>query len=399
MKVLVAHWRSPEPDRNAGDLRLVEILRLLRELGHRVALIAPRAGSGEPPAFSRELEIPILLGLRQALRSPRRFALLLVRHGFEAAICSPYDVYQRIGPAIRRALPGCAGILDTIDLQHVRLARQARHTADPRDAALAARVTGEEWRCLRRCDAAWVVTEGERRRIGDAAPRVDVIPTIHRPAASCAGYGEREGIVFLGGYRHAPNVDAVHHFVRDVLPAVRAGLGPVPVTIAGSDPPDSFAALARECGIRVTGYVADHRALLGAARVGIAPLRVGAGMKGKIGEYLACGLPCVTTGVGAEGMALRDGRDALIADGAEAFARALIRVYRDRDLWRRLAAAGPLHVRRHLSPEVVRAPLADALTGAREMARRRNAARGSRRRVQRLRGLLRSLAAPGGSPG
>ncbi len=93
--------------------------------------------------------------------------------------------------------------------------------------------------------------------------------------------------------------------------------------------------------------------LLDAARVSIAPLRYGAGMKGKVAEALAAGLPVVTTSMGAEGMGLVDGEHLLVGDDVDALADAIVRLSTDDDLWRRLAAAGRARIDERYSPETV----------------------------------------------
>jgi glycosyltransferase involved in cell wall biosynthesis len=105
--------------------------------------------------------------------------------------------------------------------------------------------------------------------------------------------------------------------------------------------------------VRVLGYVPDVEPLFARGRVFVAPLRFGAGAKGKIGEALAHSVPVVTTGVGAEGMHLRDGEEVLVADSAAEFAAAVVRLYGDAALWQRLAENGRAHVERHFSPRVV----------------------------------------------
>ena len=132
-------------------------------------------------------------------------------------------------------------------------------------------------------------------------------------------------ILFVGDFRHAPNADAVLFFYRHVLPLVRRSLRDVAVTIVGDAPPREVRALS-SADITVTGWVPDVEPYLTTHCISIAPLRFGAGLKGKIVEAMATGLPVVTTPVGAEGMELVHGSTALIAESPEAFARAVIQL-------------------------------------------------------------------------
>jgi glycosyltransferase involved in cell wall biosynthesis len=114
--------------------------------------------------------------------------------------------------------------------------------------------------------------------------------------------------------------------------------------------------------VRVMGYVPDIDPLFQSVRVFVAPLRFGAGTKGKIGDALAYGLPVVTTSIGAEGFALTTGDTAIIADEPQAFAASVLQVYREQELWQRLADGGYEHIQRHFTPEIIGETIEAALT-------------------------------------
>jgi len=190
----------------------------------------------------------------------------------------------------------------------------------------------------------------------DLVPGKDahVVKLIHRVADHRPDFDERQGLVFIGSYGHAPNVDGVRWFMNNVFPLIDSKLPGIGFTIIGQEPPDDFHDYEKRYpGVRVTGYVEDHRAILACSRVGVAPLRFGAGVKGKIAEYFCCGLPCVSTTIGIEGMELVPGRDVLTADTPEGFAEAVVRTYSEADTWRGLSEAGIEYVRRELSVEAV----------------------------------------------
>jgi len=107
----------------------------------------------------------------------------------------------------------------------------------------------------------------------------------------------------------------------------------------------------------VTGFVPDVTPYFTGCRISIAPLRYGAGVKGKINLAMSYGLPVVATTPSIEGMHLTDGEDVLVADTPEAFADAIARLYRDEALWQRLAAGGLENVRAHFSRDVARSAI------------------------------------------
>jgi len=125
------------------------------------------------------------------------------------------------------------------------------------------------------------------------------------------------------------NVTAVLHFVRDILPQVRAGAPDVRLRIVGSDPPEVIRRLATDPRIDVTGYLPDLRPPIGSSTVAICPVTVKVGIQNKILEAMALGVPVVSSAKGAVGLAARAGEDLLVADGPAAFGCAVLGLLRD----------------------------------------------------------------------
>jgi glycosyltransferase involved in cell wall biosynthesis len=113
--------------------------------------------------------------------------------------------------------------------------------------------------------------------------------------------------------------------------------------------------------ILILGYKPDLAPLLESARILIAPLRFGAGMKGKIGQALSHGVPVVTTTIGCEGFSLTNGQHAMIADDPATLANSIFQVYTDRNLWGKLSENGHQYIQENLSPRVVQEKIHDAL--------------------------------------
>jgi glycosyltransferase involved in cell wall biosynthesis len=211
---------------------------------------------------------------------------------------------------------------------------------------------------VRRADVTWVVSPVERELLACEVPGaiVSLLSNIHTTTAEVAPFAAREGLVFVGGYRHPPNVDAAMWLCSEIRPLLRERLPGVPIYLLGSDPPDAVRALASE-GVEVIGYVADLAPWLDRCRIALSPLRYGAGVKGKVNHAMSRGLPVVATRPSVEGMDLRDGEDVLVADTPVEFADAVARLYRDEALWNRLSAGGRANVARHFSPEAATAAL------------------------------------------
>jgi glycosyltransferase involved in cell wall biosynthesis len=167
---------------------------------------------------------------------------------------------------------------------------------------------------------------------------VHVVPNVNEVRPAVTPVERREGLLFVGGFEHPPNSDAALSLVQEVMPLVWRELE-IGVGIVGADPPSEIEALASPL-VDVKGWVPDLDPLLDSARALVAPLTYGAGLKGKVTQALAVGLPVVTTPVGAEGLDAIDGKHMLIGETPEELAERVLRVVRDDELWRRLSAAG-----------------------------------------------------------
>jgi glycosyltransferase involved in cell wall biosynthesis len=201
-------------------------------------------------------------------------------------------------------------------------------------------------------DALLTVTAEDRDRLlalfqpeerSTIAEKLTVVPICVDPVAVqpvARADGGPPSILHLGTMFWPPNVAGVLWFAREVLPLVRQQIPEARLVIVGKNPPSDVTALAADPRIEVTGYVADPTPHLAAAGVFIVPLHAGGGMRVKILDAWLWGLPVVTTPIGAEGIAVRDGENLLIAGDARAFAAATVRLLSDGELNRRLRTAG-----------------------------------------------------------
>jgi glycosyltransferase involved in cell wall biosynthesis len=157
-------------------------------------------------------------------------------------------------------------------------------------------------------------------------------------------------IAFIGGYRHPPNVDAAKWAAQSIMPALRGKVPGVELLLVGSHMPTDVSALATK-DIVPLGYVPSLDSVFDRVRLTIAPLRFGAGLKGKVLESMAAGIPCVMTTVAAEGIDLPSELQLLVADGADALAERIATLCRDAAAYQRVVEAGKAHVTANYSPE------------------------------------------------
>jgi len=358
-RICVIDARVPTPDKDAGSVTAIWYLRILLDLGYDITYLPENLYLyGD---YGRTLQ---RMGI-EVLHAPQVTSLerYLQGHGaaFDCFLLYRVDAGGRFSARIQALYPDTPVIFDTVDLHYLRLERQARLPGATPDAmAQADAVKKRELAVMRTTSATIVLSEREVEILaveGLRAP-VSVIPLVleARSGADVPGFEGREGIAFVGGYEHTPNVDAVLWFVAEIWPDLHASEPDLTFHVVGSNPPPAIAGLDLP-GVVVHGFVADLEGFLDARLATIAPLQYGAGIKGKIGSSLAAGVPCISTPVGVEGMGLRIGDEVLVADTPQGFAAAVSGLIRDEPVWTRLSAAGLDFVERNYSPAVTRTRL------------------------------------------
>lgn len=306
-----------------------------------------------------------------ALPSSTSLSALVRSNPFQAAVIEFYFTAEYYLPRLKLLAPDCPVLVDSVDVHFVREALRADLTGAGADREQARRTKRREIAQYRRADLVIAVTEDDAAAIRQACPRVPVgiVPNIHSLALAAA-LPDNDELIFVGNFAHTPNVDAVLHFVREVLPHIASRVPDARLTVVGANPPPEVLSL-QGPSVRVTGHVPSTTPYLHASRVSVAPLRYGAGMKGKIGEAMAHGIPVVTTSVGAQGMGVRHREHLLIADRPDDFAAAVLELLTDRSLCVHLRSAAARHIAEHYSPETVASSLEDLLLRAGERPARR----------------------------
>ena len=362
-RVLVIDAYTPMPDRDSGSLRMINLLALLREEGCAVTFIADsRAHDG---AYTEALQsLGVQVWWKPWIRNvPAWFA----KHGalYDTIIASRHYVASKYLALARRHAPQARFVFDTVDLHYLREQREAEVTNNPGRIRRARRTRQRELKLVRESDLTLVVSPIEQALLAREVPgaTIDVLSNVHRTKTRRAGFDARRDIVFVGGYRHKPNVDAALWLAREIFPLIHARRDDIVLHLIGSDTTDDILALGKLPGVRVHGHVPDLDPYMDGCRIGLAPLRYGAGVKGKVNLSMAHGQPVVATPAAVEGMHLRDGVDVLVSADAQAFANAVLRLYDDRALWDMLARHGIENVERHFSFDAAREVLRRILNG------------------------------------
>lgn len=300
----------PEPWSSAAGLRTRELADFLREAGYRVlgwsSCVSNRARE-EWEAAGVETS-PVALNDSAGDATWRELRPTLV-------IYDRFLMEEQFGWRAREAWPDALHLIDTIDLHSVRRAREKSKRGEWAEI-LGAEEEDEllrEIASLHRADACLVVSDWEETWLasqGYDPARTLFLPFSAEPSAETKPRAERSGACFIGNYRHAPNLDAARWLVDELWPSLKDTFGTL--TLYGAYPPELLTQLHGKRGLRVVANIPDHRAALASHVVSLAPLRFGAGIKGKVLESWAVGTPVLGTPVAFEGMGVSAG----LEDGA-----------------------------------------------------------------------------------
>jgi glycosyltransferase involved in cell wall biosynthesis/SAM-dependent methyltransferase len=351
------------PDRDAGSIATLELMKTLQALGYAVTFVPHNLKHVD--RYVEALEMAGFFCLTQATLSSVH--ALLEAHGtlFDLVVLCRISTACHLVDQVKALCPDAVLLFETIDLHYLRVGREAELTGSEDTQRAAEATKAVELDMVRRADITLVHSVVERGVLAREVPEAIVfhLPYVLEVQPRIRGFAERRDIVFIGGFLHRPNVDAVVYFVREIFPLVRKELPGVRFHIVGSEPPREVQELACQ-DVLITGYVERLQPVLDHCRLTVAPLRYGAGYKGKVAMSMAYGVPGVISRVAAEGMELSHEVEVLITDEPLAFAAEVVRLYRDEALWERLSRAGLKFAAERFSPEAARAQLAQALFAA-----------------------------------
>ena len=346
---LVVDAKTPTPDRDSGSNNTFDVIRLLQQLGWQVAF-APRnhAFAGNyTKALQRigveQLIAPCISSLKDIVQNRLSQYDLIFAFRYE----SLDDWYD----GLRTSYPRARLVFHDVDLHHLRLRRRAEILGDRNLRIEAEIVKDKELELFAKCDCSVVVTETEKMAVTREIPLSNIVvyPYTMDVRRSEVPFEQRRHLCFIGGYAHDPNVDAVRYFVRDVWPLAKEQLpADAKFLIVGADAPECIRSLVAD-DVVVTGYVDRLDNIIDDCRISVAPLRYGAGIKGKLVRTLAYGLPSVASSVAVEGMGLQGEKHVLVADDPRCFAEAIVRLFHDRAVWQLLQEEGYKFVEKRYS--------------------------------------------------
>lgn len=342
--VVVADY-LPLFDQQSGGLRLTNIMRSLCEIGYTVHFVS-MLKEGDLPGDLRKISTRQYYennlkknGIKSVVYGKNEFIKLIKKFNLEIdfAFISFPNVAKEFLPFFRNNLKKTKIIYDMVDLHFLRLEREGNLLNDFCKLKQAALMKNLEMYLANEADIVIAISPEEKKIILELVPTsvVEVIPNFFDvEERDIPSVESRSDVLFLGGFWHKPNIDAVEWFTNTIWPLIYADVPNSQFLIAGSNPNDRVYDLEKIQGVKVLGYISDLNSIFDRARVFVAPLRFGAGVKGKVVQSMINGLPTVLTEVGAEGLDLTNQNDALITDNPSIFANHVVRLLKDDELWK-----------------------------------------------------------------
>ncbi len=351
-RILVIDDRVPHHDRGSGDPRMAKMLYEMVELWPEARITLAAADDSEVERYAE----PLLARGIEVVAPPVDWGKWFESRTFHysAAIVSRGTNVSRFGGLLQTTQPQALRAFDTEALAFRRLERMVGFLGDP---AAGSRVSAEainsrqvELGALQESAVVFAVSAEEAEFIGEMAPGKPtfVLPNWVETVAKPAGFAARQDLLFFGGFLAgpgSPNEDALLQLVKEVMPILWEREPDLRLHVVGADPTPAVEALHGE-RVNVVGFVDDPAEWLGRTRVHVSPMRYGAGIKLKLLDTIAAGLPFVTTAVGAEGLPLGGLRSQLVAEEPLRLAELTHALYTDEQLWRR-AQRGLLDIARN----------------------------------------------------
>ena len=334
-RVLVIDYSTPKPDQEAGGHATVQEIHLLQSLGCKVSFLPNNfAHEGKYTEFLQKMGV-------ECFYAPYYTSIdkLFEQHGqeFDIFYVIRYNVAERYIDLMRKNTKAKI-IFNNADLHFLRELRTALNT-DNKDLSGPLATRDREFSLMRKVDVILSYNKTEHAIITSHNLRQDNIfctPWVVQIKKPKKTFAEREGITFLGGYRHPPNVEAMEHFVTEVMPLLREKQKGIKLHIYGSNLPKSLEELASD-DIILEGFVESLATVFENCRVFVVPLLSGAGLKGKVIDCLSYGVPSVLSPIAAEGTNLNHGINTMIAEDPEEWVTNIIQLYNDETMWNKIS--------------------------------------------------------------
>ena len=340
IKILVIGYVWPEPKSSAAGGRMLDLLLLFIRQNWEVTFASPATES----EFMADLDSLKIKKTNIELNNAS-FDDFIKDLQPDIVLFDRFMMEEQFGWRVAETCPNAIRIIDTVDLHFLRNARQLalKENRETTFIDFHSDMAKREIASILRSDISLIISEFEMQLLTDSF-KIDASLLYYLPlltesidetkVKTWKSFEEKIGFVFIGNFLHEPNWDAVKYLKEAIWPLIRKELPEAELKIYGAYPPQKALEMHKpKEGFQVLGRADDADLVVSNARICLAPLRFGAGVKGKLAEAMLCGTPSVTTDIGAEGMKGDYDWNGSIANSATEIAKAAVALYRNKEAW------------------------------------------------------------------
>jgi glycosyltransferase involved in cell wall biosynthesis len=346
--VLIIGFVWPEPNSSAAGGRMVQLISIFKQQGFEVTFASP--------AMDSDYMVDLLaLGVskKSIALNCSSFDVFVKELNPTIVLFDRFMMEEQFGWRVSENCPDALRLLDTEDLHCLRLARQKAFKEKrlfSTDDLLIEDVAKREIASILRCDISLMISEYEIELLqivfkidADLLYYLPLLlePIDHSIIQNLPSFENRKNFVFIGNFLHEPNWNAVQYLKETIWPLIRKQMPEAVLQIYGAYPSQKVLQLHQpKQGFQIMGRAENAQEVVRNARIVLAPLRFGAGIKGKLLEAMQCGTPSVTTTIGAESMSGDLPWNGVIADDAQVFADKAVELYQDKTIWQKAQENG-----------------------------------------------------------
>lgn len=338
--VIVCDRQLPSLTRDAGSLRTVQIIRHIQALGYHAVLVCVENSTTQ---FDIDLLQSTGVEVHQNLNDFYE-SLLFRRDRIRAIWTIRQEVYDFFGENLRKMAPSAIFIADLMDIKY-------RKNYDPNSG-----IANGQLKIANEVDHIILVSEVEAQEFNKQSKTnlTSVVWAEYEPQKNELDWNNTNGLIFIGGFRHLPNLEGIKWFADKVLPLLNDLGFSAPVRVIGSGLDTLKMAELSSKGLQLLGGLDDISAVYEQSRIAIVPLLTGAGRKGKVGEALSYGIPIVSTSVGTEGFTDTINSGMIVADTPAEMAKAIYELHENLELWSSASRLGKDYCKSNLSSVAMR---------------------------------------------
>lgn len=357
-KALVIGYVLPEPDSSAAGKRMLQLLKFLRHYGYSVSF----ATTATPTEYVTDL-FSLGIEIKKIRLNSSSFDEYVKDLDPELVLFDRFMMEEQFGWRVQQICPKALRILDTEDLHFLRNFREQALRKDlPFSFIKESELAKREIASIYRCDLSLIISETEMQLLKEEFKVPEnllfYLPFLLKEITSeeiseLPGFQEREHFISIGNFRHKPNADAVRYLKQEIWPLIRKKLPQAQMHVHGAYAPAAITQLQdQHQAFLIKGRAENAGEVVKRARVSLAPIRFGAGLKGKLSEAMQYGTPTITTSTGAEAMSGSLPWNGVIADDPEEFARAAVDLYKQEEMWKEKQENGFVIINRRFSEKL-----------------------------------------------